>query len=786
MEKNYQRNKIKTNQFCKKKNHEKILFENKMLAANKIVHLNLKTILMDSVKTFLQFFESFEQFTSQTSILQYSLIYDPLKIDTSPSLLYNQNDYLFGIFKFNSGFCRFISFQTSYYKNYLIGLRIELLIFNSIPLGCGMEFKINNTYYGSIFQTTQGVQTHKIKIEDTMSPSSCYSTDSVYQRFSLNGFFDIPQYSFLLTAQGNYTNAEAGWGISSILVTNGYCSSTFLICDAWNQSTCVSSCSQPYQNLVNSLCQDNDDETPYSKYLIKEYINLAYDPTQYSKYVLLSQNCINFLKGSSIYYSYWKSTRVFGGQYVWAQAKFSRTFNQLNPHHSVTIGFYILYGPNLPADGQFIYSVDSIIQQQLYYQYRQYKISENSGEITITYNSNVIKFSQAECLSNQYYFKPTLSCLDCSSSCLSCTSQLHCLTCQTSYIQTKEGCVCKINQYEYQNQCYDCPIECNQCLSATYCIECLIINNRRLLNGQCVCIDGYYPIIDNQICLICHKFCETCSGPTNNDCMTCNNISMIEKIGSTCSCPLGTSYQESTNSSSINGFLTCNSLKFRVLKGLECVCHPGYYEVNNDCIACPIELDSTLSQCYKQCNNNSQIWHSQNCLQCDSGFIIEFDECRPICGDLQVLGYEQCEDGNSLFDDKCYNCQFQCPQNCLNCDSSTVLPCPDICGDGIITGNEECEDGNSIEYDGCYNCRYQCQPECTKCIKGLCQECATRGWQLDPTQTPWVCKEKCGYGIKVGSEQCDDANSIDTDGCKDFPFFVDQVAYLVITIQILA
>ncbi|CAD8104463.1 unnamed protein product [Paramecium primaurelia] len=802
---------------------------------------------------------SFSSLTSDATLFKYSLIYDPQNIDTSPSLIYANYDYLFGIFKFNSGFYRFISLSTSIYKNYLVGLQIELWIFNNIPLGSGVEFKINNTYYGSIFQTTQGVQTHKIKIEDIMSYSSCYSPYTICKRYELYGFFDIPPYSFLLTAQGNYTNSEAGWGISMIRVTKGYCDSSCLICDVpfvcltcrsgyykTIQGTCVSTCSQPYQNLVNSLCQDYDDETPYSKYLIKEYINLANDPTQQSKYVLLSQNGVNFLKGSSIYYSYWKSIRVFGGQYVWAQAKFSRTFSQLNPHHSVTIGFYILYGPNFPADGQFIYSVDSIIQVQkslsnsystntdnTKYQRIQERLGHNQNTMTITwecfgpnneplqaycavynfyiavhycqpyclsctdqqtctqwdisYNSNVIKFSQVECLSNQYYFKPTLSCLDCPSSCLSCTSQLHCLTCQTSYIQTKEGCVCKINQYEYQNQCYDCPIECNQCLSATYCIECLTINNRRLLNGQCVCINGYYPIVDNPICLICHKFCETCSGPTNNDCITCKNISMIEQIGSTCSCPLGTSYQESTNScnschfscqtcfrASINGCLTCNQLQFRVLKGLECVCQPGYYEVNNDCIACPIELDSTLSQCYKQCNNNSQIWHSQNCLQCDSGFIIEFGECRPICGDLQVLGYEQCEDGNSIFDDKCYNCQFQCPQNCLTCDSSTVLPCPDICGDGIITGDEECEDGNSIEYDGCYNCKYQCQPACTKCIKGLCYECATSGWQIDPTQTPWVCKEKCGDSVIVGSEQCEDGNIIDTDGCKDCRFFCRQ------------
>lgn len=42
----------------------------------------------------------------------------------------------------------------------------------------------------------------------------------------------------------------------------------------------------------------------------------------------------------------------------------------------------------------------------------------------------------------------------------------------------------------------------------------------------------------------------------------------------------------------------------------------------------------------------------------------------------------------------------------MTCDSSIILPCPDICGDGVITGDEECEDGNNIEYDGCYNCRY--------------------------------------------------------------------------------
>ncbi|CAD8193538.1 unnamed protein product [Paramecium octaurelia] len=798
-------------------------------------------------------------FYSSASILQCSLIYDPQNVDTTPGIQYVRYSSLFGYFKFSSGFYRFISFSASQQSIYLIGLKLELWIFNDIPQGCGIEFKINNTYYGSIFQTNSGVQSHKVEIEGVNSQSDCNSTYTTCQLYQIYGYFDIPPYSFLLSVKGNYTISHSAWGVSYVSVSKGYCPSSCSTCELpfvcltcisgyykYRDGTCTYSCSQPYQKLVGSYCQDYDDETPYSKFLIKEYLSLGNDPAQYSKYTLVFQTGVNLLKGSTIFYSYWNYMRVFGGKYIWAQAKFSRTFSITAPHHGVTIGFYILYGPNFPSDGLFRYSIDSLAtvekslndgytinededdgtKQQRIYE----KIDHNENSITITwecfgsnnepveaycafyylyiavhycqpyclectdqttctlwestYNSNVIKFTQAECQSNEYYFRPSLTCLECPQSCLSCTSQQYCSSCKDTYTLTKEGCVCNINQFEQNNQCNDCPIECNQCLSSTQCIECLTTNNRRLVNEQCVCIDGYYPIIGSPICLICHNFCETCFGPTNSDCLTCKNISMIQQVESTCSCPLNTSYQESTKScischfscqtcfrSTVNGCLTCDALQFRVLKGLECVCQPGYYEMNDACTACPLELDNTLSQCFKECNSNSTIWHVEICNSCDDGFVLEYGECRPICNDLQVSGYEQCEDGNSLLDDKCFNCQYQCPLNCLTCDSSTILPCPDVCGDGLITGNEECEDGNNIQYDGCHNCKYQCQPQCTKCIKGLCYECATFGWYIDPTQSPWICKEKCGDGLIVGTEQCEDGNSIDTDGCKDCKYY---------------
>ncbi|CAD8187288.1 unnamed protein product [Paramecium octaurelia] len=106
-------------------------------------------------------------------------------------------------------------------------------------------------------------------------------------------------------------------------------------------------------------------------------------------------------------------------------------------------------------------------------------------------------------------------------------------------------------------------------------------------------------------------------------------------------------------------------------------------------VNCPDAEDLTLSQCYKLCNNNQQIWHNITCNSCDIGFQLVSGECQTICGDLQIIGDELCEDNNAILNDLCYNCQFQCPAHCLTCDSSTTLPCPDVCGDGIITGIED-------------------------------------------------------------------------------------------------
>ncbi|CAD8122659.1 unnamed protein product [Paramecium sonneborni] len=783
-------------------------------------------------------------------------VYDPLHLDTSPTFI--EAGYI-QIFKFNSGFSTFIqSFETYSQAIYSVGFQIIVRTYNDIPLNCGIQFLINNTYFSSIYRNETGIQKDKIKIYEASNYGSYLNYTSSHQ-YTLITYIDLPNYPFLFSAKGNYSDNSAGWGFQGVTVTSGYCPINCILCEVsfkcktckngyyiHNNNTCQYACLQPYQKLKASYCYDFDNETPYSQYLTIDFINYVHDPEQYEQYMLISQNGTNFLKGLDIYYSNlnWNSIgqRIFGGPLIWAQAKFQRTHYVDDPHHSITIAFYILYGPAFPSDGLFIYTIENnppvskstknttlqysngakydktyerIIHDtntltiswecfgpnnepvQAYCGFYNYYIAVHkcqpyclqcSNETTCLqwnsdYDANVVKFSQKECLINKYFDKDSYRCLDCPRSCLACTSKLDCQTCQSTYTQTRLGCVCKQNQYEYSNQCFDCPIECKQCLSSNNCIECLITNNRQLKNQQCICIDGYYPVLSNPQCQNCHLFCKTCTGPTSDDCLTCNNITNIEQFEKTCRCPAGLFYQATTNScfqchsscqtcfqGTDENCQTCDASLNRILKELKCICVSGYYELNSICTNCPNTEDILLTSCYKFCTNTEQLWHTNECISCDPGFHLISGECQPICGDLQIIGYEQCENDNTIQDYLCYNCQYQCPAHCLTCNEQTIFPCPDICGDEIITGMEECEDGNTIQYDGCFDCKFQCQPSCTKCIKGECFECNTGGWYTDITVLPWICKENCGDRLIVGQEQCDDDNQDDTDGCKDCKF----------------
>ncbi|CAK70960.1 unnamed protein product (macronuclear) [Paramecium tetraurelia] len=176
---------------------------------------------------------------------------------------------------------------------------------------------------------------------------------------------------------------------------------------------------------------------------------------------------------------------------------------------------------------------------------------------------------------------------------------------------------------------------------------------------------------------------------------------------------------------------------------------------------------SSSEACIYDQNNELCVWDESNkkCI---------YLSCSSICGDGVVGNEEFCDDGNILPYDGCYKCRIQCQygcnscikHNCLDCNQGFELSqnaqCLEICGDGLKVGQEECDDMNTIPNDGCYECRFQCHQDCLDCNFGVCNKCAF-GWEEYNTQ----CRSVCGNGLLVESlEQCDDGNTDDGDGCN--------------------
>ncbi|CAD8103712.1 unnamed protein product [Paramecium sonneborni] len=179
------------------------------------------------------------------------------------------------------------------------------------------------------------------------------------------------------------------------------------------------------------------------------------------------------------------------------------------------------------------------------------------------------------------------------------------------------------------------------------------------------------------------------------------------------------------------------------------------------------------------CNTNDS---NEECIWDDYLNKCFYITCIDQCGDgIVTTKEEQCDDGNYLPYDGCYKCQIQCPQGCNICNGRFCVECQkqgwklensvciSICGDGYKVGKEQCDDGNSIEYDGCYQCSYSCHKQCIDCYQGQCIQCP-QGYLENGAQCLNVCGD--GYLVKP-EEQCDDGNRDSNDGCNS-NCFVEQ------------
>ncbi|CAD8128066.1 unnamed protein product [Paramecium sonneborni] len=648
-----------------------------------------------------------------TSQYRWQLVNDFENIQSLQNILF-ENYYIYGIFKNKQGYQRVINLKGNY-GSYLIGIKLDIILFNQMPSGSRISLLINETHKAHIYHDG-----NQLKFDQFISQHHGLRQNLTYQNidYNKNNYYSLYLYVnassyFIIRLIGDYLTSEAGWAIRIIQITSGQCPQYCWKCDFQFKcskcydgyfisrfGTCRQTCQAIYQYQINQThCLDFDNETQYSQYLSKEFIDLSLNLDTQKQYKMLEEVGNNFIKGEGIYYSIWKQNyRIFGGPYIWAQAKFERTYNIPNPHHSISISFIMIFGPQFPDDGNFTLTIDNQTQfegmvvggeieyQQFYKHSLDTLIIQWECKSTEPINAYCGFYQyylavhyckpgcsqcndQNDCLStiticeeNQYLELFNSECRNCLPQCKRCTSLQNCLECKDGFIDPSLGCICGINQYQNNDyQCQLCPQSCNQCINDQICLECSKEHFKILKNNKCECQEGYYTDANN-ICITCQQNCKIC---TNQQCNEC-----------------------------IEGFQIQNA--------------------NDGCQLNAQEYYST--QLYKS-------------IKCPMESIDSINSCNP-----------------------CTN------QSCS-------------CRDNIINGYEQCDDGNEIQYDGCHECQFQCQLECTKCIQGKCFECATSGWYLDLNNQVQICKEQCYDGLKVGTEECDDGIYIYSGNCKGCKFF---------------
>jgi proprotein convertase subtilisin/kexin type 5 len=156
--------------------------------------------------------------------------------------------------------------------------------------------------------------------------------------------------------------------------------------------------------------------------------------------------------------------------------------------------------------------------------------------------------------------------------------------------------------------------------------------------------------------------------------------------------------------------VTCSPITFRTLTGTQCSPLPGYYD-NNVTDALP---------CVSPCVNCTA---ASSCLSCIIGYYLTGTTCTtcnttmPFCSTCTPDGSActYCDPGYILNTTSGVCDVVPCIDlNCIECFVSTAIctacrvgfvvsnsACITLCGDNITAGTEQCDDGNTADGDGC-------------------------------------------------------------------------------------
>ncbi|EAS04000.3 EGF-like domain protein (macronuclear) [Tetrahymena thermophila SB210] len=376
-------------------------------------------------------------------------------------------------------------------------------------------------------------------------------------------------------------------------------------------------------------------------------------------------------------------------------------------------------------------------------------------------------------LLNQFLDK-TFTCINCDPSCQSCAGiSTYCLTCDPSanrQLTQNNQCACLPGFYDNSGTCTSCGVPfCQTCAAAGTCTVCQTLNGFSLTfqNGKCNCPSGYYLDLNIGTCVRCHYSCQTCHGPSNINCDTCDPTANRDPVTVDFKCNCSNQHFEINQycapcSSNCNGCLQLPNNCINCKSGYhlayqptylinQCFCNDGtYYDSSTDnCDPCtPANLCQTCSsssQCLT-CLPNASLGPSKQC-SCNLGFYLNANQCSPCTwttppadcisqaiqlfrdpsnGYSCIVGYYL--DAGSGLCLKCYqSCitchgplqtDCDCHETCLTCVGPYPYQCTSCHNNFIaLSGGTEgycnqCQSGYFLKDGVCQ----QCDPNCQECL----------------------------------------------------------------------
>ncbi|EAR90505.2 zinc finger lsd1 subclass family protein (macronuclear) [Tetrahymena thermophila SB210] len=423
------------------------------------------------------------------------------------------------------------------------------------------------------------------------------------------------------------------------------------------------------------------------------------------------------------------------------------------------------------------------------------------------------------------------TCLTCSTP----QSNTSCLTCKTNtYLNPNKSCLSNCPSKYWTDQtnwkCQVCDPTCYNCISpgdqnsCTSCSGTLYLFSNQCIN-TCPTNTFYLTQTNNNICQPCHNSCKTCDGPNNNNCQSCLALSLFQQSSKTCVSQCNPNqYQNNSDPNNLicsscdpscatcsgpnnNNCVTCTGSLF--LYQNQCIsnCPKKYYNntQNNQCTQCdsscytcngiatnnctscqlPLYFEPTSNQCLQNCNSNQYPdTNSISCKQCDNscltcdgpstsncksciqGLFLQSKQCLSKCDDSYFVlsSTNICQ----KCDATCYNCQSPGDSNsCTSCSGSLYLyqnqcisTCPSNTFPILQTNNNICQPCDQ----SCQTCNGAGNNNCLSCqapdlfyqqtSKMCVQTCNTNQYQNTSNQTCSSCDPSCASCSGPSNKNC--------------------------------